>query len=106
MKQSCSYGNNYRKVRVVNGGTTLETYGKRDKWIPKASINVGREFDGADIPKRYSVKFEFFYNGAGYSEKIFNDTTIYLFDKTITIEDGMVIVLLRWGNKFSYMTGK
>jgi hypothetical protein len=83
---SCSQGNNYKKVRVVNGNR-LETYQEKDKWTPKASIDFGREFDGKDISKRYSCKFEFFYNGAGYSENILQDANFYIYDKQITIKD-------------------
>jgi hypothetical protein len=103
---SCSQGNNYKKIRVVNGNK-LETYQETDKWTPKASIDFGREFDGKDIPKRYSIKLEFFYNGAGYSEKILNDTNIYIFDKPMTIEDSEGIThTYSYGPKAVYLAGK
>jgi hypothetical protein len=86
---SCSQGNNYKKVRISSNGT-WETYQEKDKWTPKASIDFGREFDGRDIPKRYSLKFEFFYNGAGYEDNILDDTDKHVSDKSLKIvnQDG------------------
>lgn len=95
-----SHGSNTEKVRVVNG--TLETYREDDKWIPKAAVDFGREFDGRDISKRYSLKFEFFYNGAGYSHKIFRDTSVYYFDKPVIIEGYPEPVTA--GDKISYLS--
>jgi hypothetical protein len=43
-------------------------------------VDLGREFDGRDIPDRYSVKFEFFYNGAGYSHNILSDRDRYIYN--------------------------
>ncbi|MBN2402035.1 MAG: hypothetical protein JXN64_06525 [Spirochaetes bacterium] len=103
---SCSQGNNYKKVRVVEDFPLdkLETYQEKDKWTTKASVNFGREFDGRDIPNRYSVKFEFFYNGAGYSENIFNDTNNYVYDKPVTIEDAEGhSMILPAGSKMYYL---
>ncbi len=103
---SCSQGNNYRKIRTADGNR-LETYQERDKWIPKASVDFGREFDGKDIPKRYSLKFEFFYNGAGYSNNIIDDPNIYYFDKPVTIEDDEGNShTFTYGPKTLYLTGK
>ncbi len=79
-----SYGSNSKKIRVVNG--TVETYRENNKWIPKASIHLGRDFDGRDLPKRYSLQLEFFYNGAGYSNNILEDTKPYFFNKPVTTE--------------------
>ncbi len=103
---SCSQGNNSRKIRVVNSNT-LETYQENDKWIPKASIDFGREFDGRDISKRYSVKFEFFYNGAGYSDNILKDTNSYYYgSRPVTIEDDKGNkISIPYGTKAIYLVG-
>jgi hypothetical protein len=73
-----SHGSNMDRVRVVNG--ELETYRENGQWIAKACLDLGREFDGSDIPDRYSVKFEFFYNGAGYSHNVLSDTDRYIYN--------------------------
>ncbi|MFH0975899.1 MAG: hypothetical protein V1874_08975 [Spirochaetota bacterium] len=105
-----SYGSNTRKIRVVDGGIygpTLETYREEDKFIPKAAIDFGREFDGRDISKRYSLKFEFFYNGAGYADDSFlRDTSEYIFDKPVTIEDTEGVKhIIPGGTKAAYLAG-
>ncbi len=103
---SVSEGSNARKIRVVNN--TIETYQEKDKWITKAAIDIGRSFDGWDIPKRYSLRFEFFYNGAGYSDNIFEDTKIYAYDKPVSIQDPTNpnnMIEVPFGTKEIYLLG-
>jgi hypothetical protein len=103
---SVSEGSNSRRIRVVNN--TIETYQEKDKWITKAAIGIGRSFDGLDIPDRYSLRFEFFYNGAGYSDNILEDTNIYAYDEPVSIpdpDDPDNMIEVPFGTKEIYLLG-
>ncbi|MBI5207390.1 MAG: hypothetical protein HY934_06315 [Candidatus Firestonebacteria bacterium] len=73
------YGDNNEKIKEENG--ILSTYKERDKWIPKASIDFGKQFDFMEITDRISVNMEFYYNHTGYTENILKDKTIYNFSQ-------------------------
>jgi hypothetical protein len=81
---SASYGSNTEKVIIQNG--ILTTDKDEGKWIPKASINIGRSFDWFDQLDKISIHTEFFYNGDGYKKNFLNDDTLYIHNDTVTLD--------------------
>lgn len=80
-----SYGDNDSKIRVNNG--LLEKYQEKDKWITKASINVGKAFDYRDEIDKISINMEFYYNQAGYTKNIFDDLAVYPYGQETGLPD-------------------
>ncbi|MBI5207043.1 MAG: hypothetical protein HY934_04550 [Candidatus Firestonebacteria bacterium] len=72
-----SYGDNYNHIKTENG--ELSKYKEKDKWIPRASMNFGKQFDFMEVNDRISVNMEFYYNHTGLTENIFKDKNIYTF---------------------------
>ncbi len=78
-----SDGDNYEYLKEENG--VLSVYKEKDKWMPRISIDFGKQFDFMEVNDRISVNTEFYYNHTGMTENIFKDKSIYLFsspDKT------------------------
>lgn len=72
---SLSHGSN--TYRVESNGTVITTGRESGKWISKASIDFGHGFDFNNQPKKIQVNAEFFYNGDGYKDNIFDDKTLW-----------------------------
>ncbi len=91
---SVSYGDNNRRVSLFpwylssslgfplpidliyytshfQGKSSIMDYRVHGKWIPKASFGFGKGFEVLDVKDRLRIDFEGFYNGAGYSSKVF-----------------------------------
>ncbi|GAB4429269.1 MAG: hypothetical protein OHK0011_11640 [Turneriella sp.] len=48
------------------------TYQLREQHVFKGVLSFGRSFEVFDVADRLGVNFEYFYNGAGYSESVFD----------------------------------
>lgn len=64
---SLSWGDNQNKLDA-NG---VSSYSIRDQLVPKVDVGLSRTFDAFDVLDRISVIAEFFYNGAGYDDNMF-----------------------------------
>ena len=42
------------------------------KWVPRALIGISRSFDVFDLSDRLTLSTEFFYNGSGYADNVFD----------------------------------
>jgi hypothetical protein len=49
----------------------------RDELVPRVSVGLSRSFDAGDIQDRITVNTEFYYNGLGYKENMFEVLTPY-----------------------------
>ncbi|HYW81817.1 MAG TPA: hypothetical protein VFB30_01080 [Spirochaetia bacterium] len=64
---SFSWGDN--QPHLNPDGVTTSTI--RDRLVPKVDVGLSRTFDAFDVQDRISVNVEFFYNGAGYDDNMF-----------------------------------
>jgi len=78
-----------RDILKDDNGVLLKTR-SRDDWFIRASFDVGRNFKFNDQPDKINVTCEAFYNGAGYTKKIFNDGANYAYADPVTLSDGTV----------------
>jgi hypothetical protein len=67
---STSYGDPERRLDTSSQYQTT-MYRRNDQWITCASFGFGRSFEFLDVADRIRVDAEFFYNGRGYKEDIF-----------------------------------
>jgi hypothetical protein len=61
-----SWGDNQDKYDPTTG-----PYQVRTQLVPKIDVGLSRTFDAFDVKDRINVALEFFYNGNGYSQKMF-----------------------------------
>lgn len=66
-----SHGNNNYTLADNNGLLTIE---KTGVWMERACVGLSRQFDFLDVKNRLSLTNEFYYNGAGYENNVFEDT--------------------------------
>jgi hypothetical protein len=66
---SLSWGDNQKRLDV-DGVTTTSI---RNQVVPKVDVGLSRTFDAFDVQDRISVNVEFFYNGAGYDARMFQE---------------------------------
>jgi hypothetical protein len=64
---SFSWGDN--QPHLNPDGVTTSTI--RGRLVPKVDVGLSRTFDAFDVQDRISVNVEFFYNGAGYDDNMF-----------------------------------
>ena len=69
---SFSWGENQRMLNV-DGVTTSAI---RGRVVPKVDVGLSRTFDAFDVQDRISVNVEFFYNGAGYDDNMFEKLSL------------------------------
>ncbi len=82
---SASYGDPAPKMRNVSFTVlvppavpsptmvaTPDEYRRRGEWVYRASAGLGRGFDVLDVHERVRLDAEFFYNGSGYRDRMFN----------------------------------
>jgi hypothetical protein len=62
-----SWGDNQDKLDP----TTVTAYSVRNQVVPKVDIGLSRTFDVFDVQDRLNVMAEFFYNGDGYDQNMF-----------------------------------
>lgn len=72
---SASYGDLSNRINADNP-VSPSTYKRNNEWVTRASIGLGRGFEFLNIKDRIRIDAEFFYNGSGYSEDIFNKNII------------------------------
>ncbi len=93
---SVSRGQNHVMRAITDD--TLELSQNSETWTPQACLDISKKFQVGDFKDRLSINLEGYYNGAGYSENIFNDKKIYTFARPITVHDAQ-------GNTHSVMSG-
>ena len=74
---SFSWGDNQDKL-----DTNGLPYSVRNQLVPKVDIGLSRTFDAFDVQDRINVMAEFFYNGDGYDQNMFqalNPTQLFAF---------------------------
>ncbi len=80
---SLSYGDNGKILDINNpiinslGPVKFTNYTITqitNQLVPKFSLGLSRSFDFLDISDRISLRTEFFYNGAGYSDNVLSDS--------------------------------
>ncbi|MEW6087624.1 MAG: hypothetical protein AB1498_04910 [bacterium] len=81
------------RLKEENG--ILSKFREGNKWIPRASINFGRQFDFMDISDRISVNMEFYYNRSGYKENLFGDAQTYTFAQPVTVYDSSGVPVVK-----------
>jgi len=69
---SFSWGEN--QPHLNPDGVTTSTI--RDRLVPKVDVGLSRTFDAFDVQDRISVNIEFFYNGAGYDDNMFQKLSL------------------------------
>ena len=69
---SFSWGEN--QPHLNPDGVTTSTI--RDRLVPKVDVGLSRTFDAFDVQDRISVNVEFFYNGAGYDDNMFQKLSL------------------------------
>lgn len=62
-----SWGDNQAKYDPV----TLTAYSVSNQLVPKIDVGLSRTFDAFNVQDRINVAVEFFYNGAGYDQNMF-----------------------------------
>lgn len=68
---SLADGADYKRLKIDDSATgTPDTV---DGWYPQASIGFTRYFNNGNYKDRISLNGEFYYNGAGYSENIYQE---------------------------------
>lgn len=67
---STSYGDPEKRLDYSNPANP-HSYKREDKWITRAALGFGRAFEFLDIKDRVRIDAEFFYNGSGYKDNIF-----------------------------------
>ncbi len=67
---SISYGDPEPRFDLNNPS---RPYKREDKWITSASFGFGRGFEFLDIKDRIRIDAEFFYNGRGYKDDVFEN---------------------------------
>ncbi len=78
-EMSLSYGDNRPRLEVGEEdvmGTPTPIFDERrvrEEWVSRASVGIGRSFDIGDVNDRLRLIGEFFYNGGGYTEDLFED---------------------------------
>ena len=73
---SLCHGENKDRLRYDGSVFNIpfyKTYRRKDEWVPQASLGVTKTFDLLDVNDRVMVRSEFFYNDAGYDDKVFDD---------------------------------
>jgi hypothetical protein len=71
---STSYGDPEKRLnsnKLYTSHEPMPTYKRDNKWITCASFGFGRSFEFLDIADRIRIDAEFFYNGRGYKDDIF-----------------------------------
>jgi hypothetical protein len=68
---SFSWGDNQKKL----GTDGITPYSVSDQLVPKVDIGLSRTFDAFDVQDRINVMAEFFYNGDGYDQNMFQVLT-------------------------------
>jgi hypothetical protein len=63
---SFSWGENQPQLNPDGTTSTI-----RGRVVPKVDVGLSRTFDAFDVQDRISVNVEFFYNGAGYGDNMF-----------------------------------
>jgi hypothetical protein len=58
---------------------------KSGDWQTRACIDVGKDLNFFAIPKGLTVTGSFYYNGAGYSDNMFADTSRHRFKDTVAV---------------------
>lgn len=67
---SASYGDPEKRLEYSNR-IEPRSYKREDKWVTRAAFGFGRAFEFLDIKDRVRVDAEFFYNGSGYKDNVF-----------------------------------
>ncbi len=80
-----SCGDITERIKEENG--ILTKFKEDGKWVPRTSINFGKQFNFMDISDRISVNMEFYYNQSGYKENIFDDSQVYNFAQPVIVHD-------------------
>ena len=77
-----SGGGNAFSMKEENG---MLDKAKSNDWQTRFCIDIGRDFDFFAIPQGFSVTGSFYYNGPGYGDNMFADTTHYQFKNPLTV---------------------
>lgn len=86
---SASYGDpasRLRRIEIVPGPAYEPVeYRRRGEWVYRASAGMGRGFDVLDVHERVRLDAEFFYNGSGYRDRMFDRGMI---DSLVFVQNG------------------
>ncbi len=85
IKGEASYSHGSNRTMMVNSGGILTTEKNRTANVFKGAINIGRDFDFGEKTDRINISAEFFYNGDGYDDNIFEDSILYTHDNSAII---------------------
>lgn len=100
---SLSRGSNTKKIVEKAGILTAERDG--EKWVSRASVDLGHAFDFNNQPNKIQINLEFFFNGDGYRDNLFQDENTYPYDVPVTIKVDDVDVIVPAGTKALYLAG-
>lgn len=96
---SISHGYIYNRLREDGGILSVDR--NSDKWIPRASIDLGKSFHFNNQADKINLTGEMFYNAAGYSKNIFQDQSTYLYREPMNISG----VAYTEGDKKTFLLG-
>lgn len=82
IKGEASYSHGSNRTMMINSGGTLTTGKNKTANVFKGAINIGRDFDFGEKTDRINISAEFFYNGDGYDDNFFEDSSLYAHDNT------------------------
>jgi len=72
-----AHGDNANRIDVSTFNPLLPvTYQLRDQHVFKGVLSFGRSFELFDVADRLGINFEYFYNGAGYKENVFEQNPL------------------------------
>jgi hypothetical protein len=99
---SVSDGDNIPRMKEENGTLFIDT--ARIGWTPSASLGINRMFDFFDIHDGLMVSGEFFYNGGGYRENVFQDSRVYAFRDSVKLRvPGVPMMNVGRGDKKTFL---
>lgn len=72
-----AYGDNANRIDPVNFNVLAPTtFQLRNQHVFKGVLSFGRSFEVFDVADRLGVNLEYFYNGAGYAEGVFDKSPL------------------------------
>lgn len=72
-----AHGDNANRIDINTFNPLLPvTYQLRDQHVFKGVLSFGRSFEVFDVADRLGINFEYFYNGAGYKENVFEQNPL------------------------------
>lgn len=77
LEATYAYGDNANRIdpKTFNPLAPL-TFQLREQHVFKGVVSFGRSFEVFDVADRLGVNFEYFYNGAGYAEGVFDKSPL------------------------------